>query len=295
MEHGYGAGAAGFGPISIGVIVWLLAVVVAATWIAGHPQWRRAVARVGDLLLVRRLWQWGVARFGAATSSLRARLGLEGIAGIALISGLFVVMVLGVGFAELLGDVLEGDGVVVVDHPAARWLAEHRDLWLTKVLVAVTHAGGPVGQAVWLVLVCAVAAIYARLWLPVLLGALGGGGIAVVVLTAKLLVGRQRPASPFALIPTPGFSFPSGHATGASAAGLLGAWILCSWVVRSWRAQVVIWAMTGAAIGLIGFSRLYLGVHYVTDVLAGWLLGAAWAGSVILAGSWWGAARRQPV
>jgi undecaprenyl-diphosphatase len=49
------------------------------------------------------------------------------------------------------------------------------------------------------------------------------------------------------------------------------------------------------AIGLaavIGFSRVYLGVHYVSDVLAGWLLGMTWAGVVMLVGSWWDNARR---
>jgi membrane-associated phospholipid phosphatase len=38
---------------------------------------------------------------------------------------------------------------------------------------------------------------------------------------------------------------------------------------------------------VMGFSRVYLGVHYVSDVLAGWLLGAAWAGAVMVVGSWW--------
>jgi undecaprenyl-diphosphatase len=48
-----------------------------------------------------------------------------------------------------------------------------------------------------------------------------------------------------------------------------------------------VWAVTVVVIALIGFSRPYLGVHFVTDVLAGWLLGAGWATAVILAASWW--------
>ena len=82
--------------------------------------------------------------------------------------------------------------------------------------------------------------------------------------------------------------------TGAAAIGLLTAWVLCRWVVRQWPAQVAVWAAAVAMIGLIGFSRCYLGVHFVTDVLAGWLLGAAWAGTVILIGSWWPRAAAPP-
>jgi undecaprenyl-diphosphatase len=68
--------------------------------------------------------------------------------------------------------------------------------------------------------------------------------------------------------------------------------MLCRWVIRQWAVQVAVWAATVTAIALIGFSRLYLGVHFLTDVLAGWLLGAGWAVTVILATSWW--SRAQP-
>lgn len=293
MEHGYGAGTAGFGVVSIGVIAVLGVIALTATAVARHPGWRRVLLRAGEVMPIRRVWDWVATLLGPPTSPLRAWLRLEGIAGIALAAGLVVVTLLAIGFTALLDDVLEGDGVVIVDQPAARWLARHRDLWLTKVLVPVTHWGGPAGQTVWLVLVCALAAVRSRSWRPVLLGAVGGGGIAAVVLIAKLLVGRPRPTSPLALIPTSGFSFPSGHATGAAAVGLLCAWILCQWVVRPWPAQISVWAVSCTVIALIGFSRPYLGVHFVTDVLAGWLLGAAWAGVVVLAGSWWSAVRQH--
>ncbi|WP_431237484.1 phosphatase PAP2 family protein [Mycolicibacterium aichiense] len=286
MEHGYGVGSASFGLVSFGVIAALAVIAMTAIGVARRPRWRRVFRYVGNVAAVRRVSDWTTARLGAPTSSLRSRLRLQGIAGVALIAGLVVVTLMAVGFTDLLDDVLEGDGVAVVDHPSARWLAQHRDLWLTNVLVPVTHWGGPAGQTVLLVVVCALAAVRGRSWLPVLLGVVGGGGITAVVLIAKHLVGRPRPPSPFALIPAPGFSFPSGHATGAAAIGLLCAWILCRWVVRRWSAQVAVWAATSAAIALIGFSRLYLGVHFVTDVLAGWLLGAAWTGVVVLAGSW---------
>ena len=294
MGQSYGSGQAGFGPVSWGVVGCLLALMAAAVWVARHPvSGPLLVARIRDAAQFDRLQRLFSERASAAAATLRSRLRLEEVAGAALLASLAAVVLLAVGFTALLDDVLEGEGVATIDQPAARWLAEHRDLWLTRVLTVLTEVGGPAGQTAWVVLVSALAARRARSWLPVALGVVGGGGIAVVVATAKVLVGRDRPAEPFAVIPEHGYSFPSGHATGGAAVGLLCAWMLCRWVVRAWAAQVTVWAATIATIGLVGFSRVYLGVHYVTDVLAGWLLGAAWAGAVILVASWWSSAQRQ--
>lgn len=178
MEHGYGVGTAGFGVVSIGVFVVLAVIAAVAIGTARHPEWRQALARVSDVIPIRRIFlEWTTARLGPPTFSLRTRLQLQGIAGVALIVGLVAVTAMAVGFTDLLDDVLEGDGLAVVDRPSAGWLAQHRDVWLTRVLIPVTHwGGGPAGQAVWLVLVCALAATLGRSWLPVLIGAIGGGG-----------------------------------------------------------------------------------------------------------------------
>jgi undecaprenyl-diphosphatase len=127
------------------------------------------------------------------------------------------------------------------------------------------------------------------------LGLIGVGGIGLVIVTAKTVVGRSRPASPFALITEGGYSFPSGHATGTAAVALLCAWMLSRWVIGSWPGRVAVWGIAIGVTGAVGFSRVYLGVHYVSDVLAGWLLGAAWAGTVMLVGSWWEATRLTSV
>ena len=175
--------------------------------------------------------------------------------------------------------------------PAARWLAGHREPWLTAALKAITLLGNSPTIAVVAVLVTAVAVWRAGTWLPAVLGLIGAGGIGLVIVTAKRVVGRSRPASPFALITEGGYSFPSGHATGTAAVALLCAWMLSRWVIGSWPGRVAVWSIAIGVTGAVGFSRVYLGVHYVSDVLAGWLLGAAWAGTVMLVGSWWEATR----
>lgn len=286
MERVSASGSVGFGPVGIGVVVLLVLHTVVSVLVARHPlSCKRSLTDAGLRLLP--------ARMDVALSQLQLRLGISGLAMAAGLTALVVMGSMAVGFTALLDDVLEGEGIAEFDEPIAHWLAGHRELWLTRVLLVITQFGSPAAQTAWVVLVCVVGAVMARSWLPVLVGVAGGGGIAAVIVIAKRLVGRQRPAMPYAVITTHGFSFPSGHATGAAAVGVLCAWMLCRWVVHRWAVQVTVWSVTIAVIGLIGFSRPYLGVHFVTDVLAGWLLGAAWAVAVILFASWW--MRAQPL
>ncbi|ETZ98189.1 PAP2 superfamily protein [Mycobacterium kansasii 824] len=213
------------------------------------------------------------------------------VAGVALLIGAAVVTVLAVCFTEVLDDVLEGDGIAGIDQPAAEWLAAHRDLWLTMTLQVVTAAGGPVGMAALTVLTCAAVVFRCRSWLPVVLALVGGGGIALVVLVAKALVVRDRPALPFATIAEGGYSFPSGHAAGTAAVTLLSGWLVARWLIMSWTGRVIVWTLAMGWSALVGFSRIYLGVHYISDVLAGWLVGMVWGGVVVLVGTWWDSTR----
>ena len=281
----FGAGATQIGMIGIGVIGSLMVLIASSIALARHRP--PPIRGFGELPVVGPVLQFAWNRLGPLSSPLRARLGVNGVALVALLLGLGVVVALAVGFTALLDDVLEGEGLAQFDDPAALWLAGHRELWLTNVLLVITRMGNPGSQTVWITLFCLVAAAAARSWAPILVGLAGGLGISLVIVVAKHLVGRPRPPQPYALLSPHGLSFPSGHAAGAAAVGLLCAWMLCRWVIRRWPLQVVVWAATVAAVSLIGFSRPYLGVHFVTDVLAGWLLGAAWAGSVILLAAWW--------
>jgi undecaprenyl-diphosphatase len=116
----------------------------------------------------------------------------------------------------------------------------------------------------------------AAVWL-----ALAMAGAVVLDLTLKLAFRRPRPVAFFGVAPD-SYSFPSGHALASMCfygvlAGLLTA------RVRSPRLRVLLWLAAALLIGVIGFSRIYLGVHYPTDVVAGYLAAAVWVGALVFA------------
>ena len=98
------------------------------------------------------------------------------------------------------------------------------------------------------------------------------GGSALLNMGAKRLWGRERPGLWDSIAPEHTFSFPSGHAMGS--ATLATVLLLLAWPTR-WRWPVAIAA--AAFVVLVGLSRIYLGVHYPSDILAGWAAAMVWA------------------
>ena len=279
MSEDVARGSAGIGVVGAGVLVVLLAVVAVAGGAARHPlSLRRLLAPLERLR---------IDPLGGVLTRVSSRLGISLVALAVGTASLAAVALLAVGFTGLLEDVLDGDGLARFDAPIVQWIAGHREAWLTDVLLVVTQWGNTGAQTIVMAVVGLASAVVARSWLPVVVAATGGGGIAVVISLAKHVVGRQRPPLADALLRPGGYSFPSGHAAGAAAVGMLCAWMVCRWVAHRRVVQIAIWAVTAALIVLIGFSRVYLAVHFPTDVLAGWFLGAAWAGAVILLAEWW--------
>lgn len=96
-------------------------------------------------------------------------------------------------------------------------------------------------------------------------------GSALLNLGAKQLFARERPSLWESIAPETTFSFPSGHAMGSMTL----AWVLLllAWHTR-WRLPVLVAAVTFTV--LVGLSRVYLGVHYPSDILAGWAAASIW-------------------
>lgn len=285
--------------MSGGLAVALLAVLgvgvlaltgITAAWVLSNPQrirvvlaWlatRPTVSRVRSRYP--RQWQFLQRRFAPGEA-----------AGLALTLGMAAVLALGLGFAQLWDSVVEGDGIAVADRPMVQFLAAHRQPWSTTAAWVITDVGSPVGVAVTALLVGAVLARIRRSWVPLLVLALGAGGIGVLNMGVKHLVSRSRPPVSSAALGEAGFSFPSGHTVGTTVVWLLSAWMLGHWVISRRAIRIVVWALALLVIAAVGVSRVYLGVHFPSDVLAAWALGAAWATTVALVVSVWEQAQRR--
>lgn len=177
-------------------------------------------------------------------------------------------------------DVVRHNGLALYDPTRLHWFILHRPAAAVSAAKAVTMLGSApvliavvVGAAGWLWL------RRARLVLalaPML--ALGIAGIGAAA--TKAIVGRPRPPVGLHLVTENEPSFPSGHTTDATAVYLTLALIVAITVLRSPRARVAIVAAALALSGAVGLSRLTLGVHWPSDVIAGWALGTMVATAV---------------
>jgi undecaprenyl-diphosphatase len=102
----------------------------------------------------------------------------------------------------------------------------------------------------------------------------------------KLVVGRARPSFDLPLATAPGYSFPSGHALN-STVGVLVLLLALLPVLRTTKRKTAAWAAGITIIALTGFDRIGLGVHYMSDVVAGWLVGTALVAATAAAFETW--------
>lgn len=199
-----------------------------------------------------------------------------------LLAGAAVAFALVAVFTEILDAVVENDDLAVADQPTVQWLAHRRPEWSNGAVVALTDLGGKVLLTALLAGTAAAAAIRLRSWRPLLLATVAGGGSVLLVAAVKALIARDRPGVLHRAIFESGFSFPSGHA--ANSLVVLGtvAWLV-GLLTAHRTARATAWVAAGILTAAVGVSRVYLGVHYPSDVLAGWLLGATWLVTVAVA------------
>lgn len=154
----------------------------------------------------------------------------------------------------------------------------------TAAMVDVTALGG-----VTVLTAVTVAAILLlvtrRLYLTAALVAAATLSGSWIVTLVKGGVARARPDLVERLVDVSGMSFPSGHAANSAIVYLTLA-ALGSQIVRGRATRTALLAIAVLLVGAIGFSRVYLGVHWTSDVLAGWCFGTLWAGAWWTAGAW---------
>ncbi|WP_305094049.1 phosphatase PAP2 family protein [Prescottella sp. R16] len=162
-----------------------------------------------------------------------------------------------------------------VDRSVLQWMVDHRTPLSTDVVTAVTHTGGTIAVFTVTAVVSLVLLARRRTTDAVLVaGAMLSGWALMAGL--KQVFGRVRPPVPDRLVLLDSYAFPSGHAMmTAILACVLGAVVVR--VVAAGVRRSVLLAVLASYTLAVGLSRVYLAAHWLTDVLAGWAIGAAWA------------------
>jgi undecaprenyl-diphosphatase len=205
---------------------------------------------------------------------IKARLSPEGEMGLHVTIGLVLLLCAAWAFGAIADDVVEGDTITAIDVQLARWFHARATPGFTRVMLFVTHWNGLVGSSI----MAALLALWfwrrrAHYWLIVCLIAVPGGLLLNVAL--KHAFRRVRPSFDDPLLSLVTYSFPSGHTAAATVFyGLLACYLVRR--AQAWHARALIVAGAVAMVMLVALSRMYLGVHYLSDVLAAAAEGAAW-------------------
>jgi undecaprenyl-diphosphatase len=193
----------------------------------------------------------------------RSIVALAGALALALVLGLF------------LSPFFTHNGPTGVDASVLRWFTGLRTPAWNQVMRRVTWLGSGI-VVVPLTIAVAMALVLGRRTLLAIFVAVAVAGAALVNWIAKSFVNRSRPAVAVRLQHPHASSFPSGHSVQAAATYVAVAVVVAS-LTRAPTARGVASTVCALLVFAVGISRVYLGVHWATDVIAGWLVGSACA------------------
>lgn len=182
-------------------------------------------------------------------------------------------------FIKLAHEVGEGE-TRQIDGAAMHYFRAHHSPLLFSVMTAVSWLAGPIFQSVVFV-GCIIYFAATKRFRPqgatMLIGGLGGG---VLIVALKHLFHRPRPEVIFQHL---GYSFPSGHSFFAVIVyGMLAYWLTRDVPVRRRR---LVWGLAVTGVLLVGFSRVFIGEHYPSDVAAGFLVSLPWLWGCLAVGA----------
>jgi membrane protein DedA with SNARE-associated domain/membrane-associated phospholipid phosphatase len=261
------------------LVVVAVVVVVTARWVGHHQDRFRALV---SAQLARPTVARLRARYHRQFDFLARRLRPGEALGLSLTTSLAALVAIGWALGAVVQDVVVGGGSIRLDRPVLLWFARHREPWLTTAMRVATTVGS---SAVLIPLALSIGAWYR--WgrhrpRPLVLLSAAYGGSFLLSQAVKALTDRARPPANLAIGHFGGQAFPSGHATEAAAVYGMLAVVVATGTPR-WRYKVAAWAVAVAITVIVGITRLYLGAHWLTDVLGGWALGSAWL-LLVLAG-----------
>ncbi len=211
--------------------------------------------------------------------------------------GVYLLIRLTAGFALLVGgaalfaEIAEelGDGVRAgqLDQIFSDAVRDHTAAWALQAFAGITRLGDTTTLSVLGGVVAAALLLRGRRWLA-LAWVLAVGGNALLNTTLKALFARTRPLHEGGPIQAEGWSFPSGHSSGAVVVYGMLAYVLlrCLPPALAWRASLPLVLLAAATAFSVGSSRVFLQVHFATDVLAGFASGTAWLAVCVASIEW---------
>ncbi len=221
--------------------------------------------------LQRKVWR---QRLAPQIGWLSSRLSPTSYLGLRLTLGLTLMIGAAWLFGGVAEDMIHRDPLTYVDAVLAQWLQDHAVAWLTAFALTVSHAHDWAPVLVATLLLCGFFAWKRQCeWLLVTLFTMPGGMLLNWGL--KLAFHRPRPTASAYVHALLSWSFPSGHTVAATLFyGLVAVYLVS--ITRSWTQRMTVVWVALACIILVAFSRIYLGVHYLSDVLAAMGLGVFW-------------------
>lgn len=182
-------------------------------------------------------------------------------------------------FSAILEDVYESDSTVVnADNSISQYFSTIRDPQLNNFFLGVTQLGNTEPLLLSFMLVCILFLLFKK-YTQLVAIFLTFGGSAVITFVIKNIVQRARPID--GLIVEHGFSFPSGHAFAAVCFwGVL--FYLLSTLTKNKPLKLLLLAIALLLAFLIGFSRVYIGVHWPSDVIASYLLSGVYVIAILI-------------
>jgi membrane-associated phospholipid phosphatase len=188
---------------------------------------------------------------------------------------IFVVFTVAVLSFAIIADEVGEQETLAVDTFVLQTIHSMSTPFLDTVVPIITDIGGVTGGVLLTAFVCGLFLLRDQRR-PAVIVAVSVAGAAGLNVTLKALFERSRPDLWDRLVVEHSYSFPSGHAMASAALGISLAAVL-------WNSRWRWWGFTAGLsyMVVIGFTRLYLGVHYPTDIIAGWCVSAAWVAIVV--------------
>jgi undecaprenyl-diphosphatase len=298
---------------ALGCAIWatgftLIGYFVGQSWTVVE-KWVGRAGAVGGILLVLvialvRFWSWLVQhetelradwaalierprvaafrrRFARQIDFVERRLTPGGYLGLHLTVGFVILLVGGWWFEHLARALIADAPMVATDQRLSLWFSQHSVSVFTHAAWVVTSMGSGVCVAT-LSLGVAALLVWQKRWYRLVTLVLAVGGGSALNVGIKHLFQRERPVFEHPLVVLHSYSFPSGHTMAATLFyGLMAVFIMQS--VRRWPWRVLTFVVAIFVIILVALSRMYLGAHYLSDVLGAMALGVMWLATCITA------------